>query len=339
MNIGFVWPLALLSLVLIPLLVALYVWAQYRRPKYAARFTNLDLLANVVDRTPNWRRHVPAVLGLLALTGLLLSLARPEWQHKVPKEQATVVLVTDISGSMNATDVEPTRMDAAKEAGHQLVEELPEGFRIALVTFSAGVRTVVAPTTDKPIVDAAIDSLSPIGGTAMGDGILEGIAASELNPEGPSARVAPTPAPGQQDGEEAEDSPVIMVLLSDGANTLGQTDPLDAATQAAEKGIPIFAIALGTQDGIATVIDNTGRTRQVRVPPDEDTLKEIADLTDGRFFSAPTADQLSSIYEDLGSRIGYNTETDEITVGFAGVAALFLIAAGVVSLLWFNRFP
>lgn len=340
MNIGFVWPLALLSLVLIPLLVALYVWAQYRRPKYAARFTNLDLLANVVDRSPNWRRHVPAVLGLLALTGLLVSLARPEWERKVPKEQATVVLVTDISGSMNATDVEPTRMDAAKEAGHQLVEELPEGFRIALVTFSAGVRTVVAPTTDKPIVDAAIDSLSPIGGTAMGDGIVEGIAASELNPEGPDARVAPTPtAGGQQPGDEAEDSPVIMVLLSDGANTLGQTDPMDAATQAAEKGIPIFAIALGTQEGVATVIDNTGRTRQVRVPPDEDTLREIADVTEGRFFSAPSAEDLSSIYEDLGSRIGYNTETDEITVGFAAAGALFLIAAGVLSLLWFNRFP
>lgn len=339
MNLGFAWPLALLGLVLLPLLVALYVWAQFRRPKYAVRFTNLDLLANVVERTPNWRRHLPAALSLIALTGLLLSLARPEWQHKVPKEQATVVLVVDISGSMNATDVEPTRMDAAKESSHTLVRELPKGFRVALVTFSAGVRTVVAPTTDKALVDKAIDSLSPIGGTAMGDGILEGIAASELDPEGADAPVAPTPGAGGKRDERDGDSPVIMVLLSDGANTLGQADPLDAATEAANKGIPIFAIALGTQDGVATVIDNQGRTRQVRVPPDEETLQEIADLTEGRFFSAPSASDLESIYEDLGSKIGYNTETDEITVGFAAVGALFMVAAGVLGMLWFNRFP
>jgi Ca-activated chloride channel family protein len=338
LNIGFAWPLALLSLVLVPLLVALYIWVQSRRPKYAARFTNLDLLANVVDKAPNWKRHVPAVLGLLALTALLLSLARPEWQHKVPKEEATVVLVTDISGSMNATDVEPTRMAAAKVAGHQLVEDLPDGFRIALVTFSAGVRTVVAPTTEKASVDAAIDALTPTGGTAMGDGILEGIAAAALNPEEPTARVAPTSAAGEP-GEQAEDSPVILVLLSDGANTLGQTDPIDAAQQAADANIPIFAIALGTQEGVATVIDNQGRERTVRVPPDEETLQEIAEMTEGRFFSAPDAGELSSIYEELGSRIGYNTETTEVTVGFAGAAAALVMAAGVLSLLWFNRFP
>ena len=338
MNIGFAWPLALLSLALVPLLVALYIWVQFRRPKYAARFTNLDLLANIVDKAPNWKRHVPAALGLLALTALLLSLARPEWEHKVPKEQATVVLVTDISGSMNATDIEPTRMDAAKVAGHQLVEELPEGFRIALVTFSAGVRTVVAPTTDKAVLDAALDALSPTGGTAMGDGIVEGIAAAALNPEDPTARIAPTPAAGEP-GEEAEDSPVILVLLSDGANTLGQTDPIDAAQQAADASIPIFAIALGTQEGVATVIDSQGRERTVRVPPDEETLQEIAEMTEGRFFSAPDAGELNSIYEDLGSRIGYNTETTEVTVGFAGAAAALVMAAGVLSLLWFNRFP
>lgn len=334
---SFAWPIALLGLVLVPLFVSLYVLAQLRRPKYAARFTNLDLLANVVDKSPGWRRHVPAALGLLALTALLVSLARPEWEHKVPKQEATVVLVTDISGSMNATDIQPTRMDAAKEAGHLMVSELPEGFRIALVTFSAGVRTVVPPTTDKEIVDAAIDGLEPIGGTAMGDGILEGIAASKLTPEGPPARQAPTPTPAA--GEQGEDSPVIMVLLSDGANTLGQTHPLDAAQQAADERIPVFTIALGTPDGVATVIDNQGRERTVRVPPDEETLMEIAEMTDGKFFSAPSADELRSIYEDLGSKIGYDTETTEITVGFAAAAALLVIAAGGLSLLWFNRFP
>ena len=332
---SFAWPLALLGLALVPMAIAMYVLAQYRRPKYAARFTNLDLLANVVEKTPNWRRHVPAALGLLALAALLVSLARPEWEHKVPKQEATVVLVTDISGSMTATDIEPTRMAAAQEAGHTMVAELPEGFRIALVTFSAGVRTVVAPTTDKAVVDAAIDGLKPLGGTALGDGILEGIAASQLLPEEPiDARTAPA----NSDDDEG-DPPVIMVLLSDGANTLGQADPLDAAQEAADLGIPIFAIALGTQDGVATVTDTQGRQRTLRVPPDEETLMAIAEMTEGKFFSAPTAEELKSVYEDLGSKIGYDTETTEVTVGFAAVAALLVLAAGGLSLLWFNRFP
>ena len=334
---SFVWPLALLSLVLVPLAVALYVLAQYRRPKYAARFTNLDLLANVVESAPNWRRHLPAVLGLLALATLLVALARPEWEHKVPKQEATVVLVTDISGSMTATDVEPTRMAAAQEAAHRLVDELPEGFRISLVTFSAGVRTVVAPTTDKVVVNDAIELLTPLGGTAMGDGILEGIAASQLGvslPEGEE----PTARESETRGDD-EDPPVIMVLLSDGANTLGRTDPIDAAEEAATQGIPIFAIALGTEDGVATVTDQQGRQRTLRVPPDEETLMEIAEMTEGAFFSAPNAEELGSIYEDLGSKIGFDTETSEIGYGFAAVAAALVLAAGGLSLLWFNRFP
>ncbi len=336
---SFAWPLALLSLWLVPLAVAAYVWAQRRRPKYAARFTNLDLLANVVDKTPGWRRHVPAALGLLALTALLVALARPEFVHKVAKQEATVVLVTDVSGSMTATDIQPTRMDAAKAAGHTLVDKLPKGFRLSLVSFSAGVRTVVAPTTDRDLMNAAIDSLTPVGGTAMGDGIVEGIAASQLSADDTTARPAVTPSATAGSGDKAENPPVILVLLSDGANTLGQTDPIDAATQAQEQGIPVFTIALGTQDGVAVVTDNQGRERRVSVPPDEETLKQIAEMTEGKFFSAPSAEDLQSIYNDLGSKIGYNETTSEATVGFAGFGAVALLAAGALSLLWFNRFP
>lgn len=336
---SFAWPLALLSLWLVPLAVAAYVWAQRRRPKYAARFTNLDLLANVVDKTPGWRRHVPAALGLLALTALLVALARPEFVHKVPKQEATVVLVTDVSGSMTATDIQPTRMDAAKTAGHTLVDKLPKGFRLSLVSFSAGVRTVVAPTTDRDLMNAAIDSLTPVGGTAMGDGIVEGIAASQLSADDTTARPAVTPSATAGSEDKAENPPVILVLLSDGANTLGQTDPIDAAAQAQEQGIPVFTIALGTQDGVAVVTDNQGRERRVSVPPDEETLKQIAEMTEGKFFSAPSAEDLQSIYNDLGSKIGYNETTSEATVGFAGFGAVALLAAGALSLLWFNRFP
>lgn len=339
---SFAWPLALLSLWLVPLAVGAYLWAQRRRPKYAARFTNLDLLANVVDKTPNWRRHVPAVLGLLALTSLLVALARPEFVHKTPKQEATVVLVTDVSGSMTATDIQPTRMDAAKTAAHTLVDKLPKGFRLSLVSFSAGVRTVVAPTTDRDLMNAAIDSLTPVGGTAMGDGIVEGIAASKLSTVDAKGQAVPTPTPtatATTTGEKPENPPVIMVLLSDGANTLGQTDPLDAADQAKNEGIPIFTIALGTQDGVAIVTDNQGRQRRVNVPPDEETLKQIAEMTEGKFFSAPSSDDLQSIYNDLGSKIGYDETTSEATVGFAAFGALAVLAAGAISLLWFNRFP
>lgn len=337
---SFVWPLALLALIVVPLAVALYIWSQFRQPRYAARFTNLDLLANVVDSAPNWRRHLPAVLGLLALTALLISLARPEWEHKVPKQEATVVLVTDVSGSMTATDIEPTRMAAAQQAAHTLVAELPDGFRMSLVAFSTGVRTVVAPTTDKEVVDAAIDTLTPGGGTAMGDGIMEGIAASQLNTTPVEGADGAQPRTRDaQDAPDAEDPPVIIVLLSDGANTVGSAHPLDAAEEAVNQGIPIFAIALGTEDGIATVTDNQGRERRLRVPPDEETLQEIAAMTDGAFFSAPSAEDLTSVYEDLGSKIGYDTETSEITYGFAAAGALLVLAAGALSLLWFNRFP
>lgn len=337
---SFAWPLALLGLVLVPLCVAAYAWAQRRRPKYAARFTNVDLLANVVEHAPNWRRHVPAVLGLLALTSLLIALARPEFVHKTPKQEATVVLVTDVSGSMTATDIKPTRMDAAKTAAHTLVDKLPKGFRLSLVSFSAGVRTVVAPTTDRDLMDAAIDSLTPVGGTAMGDGIVEGIAASRLSTVDAKGQAVPTPAPTPTAGGKApEKPPVIMVLLSDGANTLGQADPLDAADQAKNEGIPIFTIALGTRDGVAIVTDNLGRQRRVNVPPDEETLREISDITGGKFFSAPSASDLQSIYNDLGSKIGYDKTTSEATVGFAAFGALAILAAGGLSLLWFNRFP
>jgi Ca-activated chloride channel family protein len=171
----------------------------------------------------------------------------------------------------------------------------------------------------------------------MGDGILEGIAASQLNT--PPVMPPDGTEPRESQRDPGEKPPVIMVLLSDGANTLGSAQPLDAAERAAEEGIPIFAVALGTDDGVATVVDNQGRERRLRVPPDEETLQEIASMTDGEFFSAPTAEELASVYEDLGSKIGYDTETTEITYGFAAAAALLVLAAGGLSLLWFNRFP
>lgn len=344
---SFTWPLALLLLALLPLVALAYLLVQRRRAKYAVRFTNLDLLASVVDRGPGWRRHAPAVLYLVALAALVLALARPTVVTSMPKEQATVVLVTDVSGSMNATDVDPTRLLAAEKAAGTLVDKLPKGFRVSLISFSAGVNVLVAPTDDRAAVRTALQALRANGGTAMGDAILQAVdVARPPDPEqlpavpSPSAtpRVTPTPTPTPAAAATAN-PPAVIVLLSDGANSTGTAQPLDAAEIAKERGIPVFTVALGTANGVVDVTDNAGRTRRIAVPPDPDTLKQVAETTGGRFFEAPNAGDLQSIYEELGSKIGYVDQKHEVTYWFAAGAALCVVVAGGLGLLWFNRFP
>ncbi|MCK9520643.1 MAG: VWA domain-containing protein [Dehalococcoidia bacterium] len=334
----FVWPVALLALLLIPLAVIGYMAAQQRRARFALHFTNLDLLANIVDETPGWRRHVPTALYLAGLAALIIALARPEVVVSVPREEATVILVTDISGSMNAEDVEPTRLVAAQEAANVLIEELPEGFRVSLVTFSTAVQTRVMPTTDREAVRAALEALQANGGTAMGDALMHSLDLAQLEQQARNGDpgTTPTPTPQQAPGDEA---PVVVVLLSDGYNTAGSADPLQAADRAAEFGLPVFTVALGTQDGIVQVPDSAGNLRTVRVPPDEETLEEIAERTGARFFTAPDASELRGIYEALGSTIGYDEEDREITPAFVAAAIFAITAGGALSLLWFNRFP
>ena len=348
---SFSYPLALLLLLAIPVAAGGYLLMQRRRSKYAVRFTNLELLANVVDASPGWRRHVPPVLSLAALALLVVGLARPEVTTKVPKEEATVVLVTDVSGSMNATDVEPTRLVAAQESALALLEKLPKKVQVSLISFSSSVTVLVPPTADREQVIAALDRLRPRGGTAMGDALqtaLDVVRPQEVPaPIGgattgptPTPRATPTPRPSAGAADAASDvPPAFIILLSDGAQTLGIVQPLDAADAAKEMGVPIFTIALGTQQGVAQVEDNQGRLRTVRVPPDEATLKEIAEITGGTFFSAPTKDDLDQIYKDLGSKIGYTEEEREVTWAFAGLGALLIAVSGGLSLLWFNRFP
>ena len=343
----FSYPLALLLLLLIPLAVGGYLAMQKRRSRYAVRFTNLDLLANVVDQSPNWKRHVPPVLSLAALALLLMGLARPEVTTQTPKEEATVVLVTDVSGSMNATDVEPTRLAAAQKSAESLLAKLPPKVQVSLISFSSAVTVLVAPTTDRQAVSDALARLRPRGGTAMGDAItsaLDVVRPPEANPPAvsgsaaPRATPTPVPAPSGASGA-AEVPPAFIILLSDGAQTLGSVQPLDAADDAKSREVPVFTIALGTQNGVAQVEDNQGRQRNVRVPPDIETLQEIADITGGKFYSAPTASDLDTIYDDLGSKIGYTDKQTEITWIFAGLGALLVAVSGGLSLLWFNRFP
>jgi Ca-activated chloride channel family protein len=330
------WPGLLWALLLVPVAVAAYLVAQRRRAGYAVRFTNLDLLANVVTRTPGWRRHLPAVLYLLALTVLLTSLARPQAVTLVPKEQATVMLVLDVSGSMNATDVHPTRMVAAQQAATTFVGELPAKLRVGVVSFASTAQTLTRPTTDRAAVAEAIATLHAEGATAMGDGIERALDVKRAPGAVTAGGIQPAPTPAV--GGEGQ-VPLVVLLLSDGANTQGRVRPMDAAAHARALEVPVFTIALGTEQGMVDVPNETGQLQRVPVPPDELTLRRIAEVTGARFFAAPTDRDLRGVYRELGSRIGFVRQPQEVTVVFAAVGLLLLVAGMALSLAWFSRFP
>jgi Ca-activated chloride channel homolog len=333
------WPGLLWMLLLVPLALAAYLLAQRRRSRYTVRFTNLDLLANVVSASPGWRRHIPPAFYLLALAALVVCLARPQALALVPKEQATIVLVMDVSGSMNATDVQPTRLVSSQRAATGFVEQLPEKFRVGIVSFASTAQTLTRPTTDRNAVYEAIGSLHAEGATAMGDGIERALDVKRSpTPPSTGSMARPSPAPPAQQGTGGE-APLVVLLLSDGANTQGRTQPMEAAADAKALGVPVFTIALGTDRGMVDVPDETGNLRRIPVPPDKMTLQRIAEVTGARFFAAPSSDDLKDVYRELGSKIGFVKEKQEITVVFAATGLLFLVAGAATSLVWFSRFP
>ncbi len=336
------WPGFLWALLLVPVAVAAYLLGQRRRTRYAVRFTNLDLLANVVSRSPGWRRHLPPVLYLLALTGLLLAIARPQAITLVPKEQATVMLVMDTSGSMNATDVAPSRLIAAEQAALVFLDQVPQKFRVGLVSFAGTAQILTRPTTDRVAVQDAIGSLNADGPTAMGDAIERALEARRPA-SAPTTTVPRSPQvipPSTTTPDASKEPPMVILLLSDGSNTQGRTQPLDAARHARSLNVPIFTIALGTDSGMVDIPDEqTGQLRRIPVPPDKFTLQRVADATGGRFFAAPSSRDLKGIYHDLGSKIGFVKQRQEITVVFAAAALLLLVAGAGLSLIWFSRFP
>jgi Ca-activated chloride channel homolog len=323
---SFAWPLMLFSLALIPVLVLAYLLVQRRRVKYAMRFTNLDLLANVVDRSPGWRRHLPPVFALAALAALLVALARPETTIAVPRDEASVVLAIDVSGSMMATDVPPTRLDAAKDAASRFVQGLPDRFGVGLVSFSTGATALAEPTDDRTEILDQIDGLEAHTGTAIGDAIASAI---DLAPKDEDGQVATG-----KDGKAL----VSILLLSDGASTQGiSTD--DAIGLAKDAGIAVNTIALGTDAGTVTVPNELGEPQTVSVAPDRETLDRIADETGGTYFDAPTEQDLNTVYEAVGSQVAWDREKREVTVAFAGAGAVLLLLASGLSALWFGRLP
>ena len=303
-------------------LAALYVFLQQRRRHYAVRFTNIDLLASVAPKRPGWRRHVAAALAALGLVAMIIALARPVRDERVPREEATVMLVVDVSASMTATDIEPNRLDAARDAAASFVAEVPKGFQVGLVAFDGNARLLAPPTTDHAAVVGAIDRLRPGPGTATGDGIT--LALDTI-----AERLAALDVP-QTNGDDA---PVAtIVLLSDGATTVGT--PLEVAVAAAaEQGVPVTTIAYGTDEGTVTVQGQT-----VPVPADEESMKRTAEETGGSFFTAASSDELREVYDDIQSRIGFTLEQREILRVFVGLALVALIAAAAASLIWTGRF-
>jgi Ca-activated chloride channel homolog len=324
----FLAPSWLLLLLVVAALAGGYVLLQSRRRHYAVKFTNLELLQSVAPRRPGWRRHVAAAAVGLGLIALIVGLARPVRSEKVPRDEAIVMLVVDVSASMSATDVSPSRIGAATAAATDFVKGVPAGFQVGLVAFDRTPRVLSTPTVDHAAVIAAIGQLTVGPGTATGDALsaaLDAVAASLAASESSTAATSPT-APLDQPPN------ATVVLLSDGATTVGQ--PISTAERTAtDRGIPVTTIAYGTDTG-TVMVDG----QPVAVPADTAAMSQLAQSTGGSFFKAGSAAELSSVYDDIQSRIGYRLEDREILRTFLGIGIIAMLLATAASLFWNARF-
>jgi len=304
-------------------LAASYVVLQFRRRGYAVRFTELELLASVAPRVPGWRRQVPAAAFLLLLTAMTLAWARPQAERRVPREQATVMVALDVSNSMSAVDVSPTRIAAAKAAAVDFVSGLPQRLRVGLVAFDGNAREVAVPTDDHAAVAAAIRGLRLGPATAIGEAVYASLAAIRDD-----AAVSATPG-----SAPLPPPPARVVLLSDGTNTVGR-DPLEAAQAARDSGVPVSTIAYGTPDGVVEI-----EGREIPVPADVGTLRALAQDSGGTAYTAASDEELRGVYRDIGSQVGTRVEKRDVTEWYVGAGLLAAAVAGVTSLLWFSRLP
>jgi Ca-activated chloride channel family protein len=314
--VSFEAPLALLCLFAVPLAILVHVSAQQRRRRYPVRFPALATLAAVAPSGPQWTKHVPFALFCVALAALALSLARPQRTVAVPVERASVVLVTDVSRSMSASDVSPTRLEAARRAAQNFLDSVPDELRVGLVAFSDGAQTLQTPTTDRDALSQALEMLQPLAGTATGAGLRTALDDLKIRADTLARR-----------------PPAAIVLLSDGSATDGQAAD-EVAAEAKRLGVPIYTVALGTPDGTITL-----QGQILRVPPDPEALKRIASASGGEAFRAQDSDQLQAVYDRLGSQIGTKPEKREITAAFAGLALLLLGGALASSLRLGGRLP
>jgi Ca-activated chloride channel homolog len=360
MPLSFKSPWMLLGLLVLAGVVALWWWADRRRMRYPVRYTNVDVLATVVSGR-SWARWIPAGLVALGLGALLLALARPEVERMIVTERATVILVVDTSRSMQAEDVEPTRLGAAQEALRTFLDTAPDDLRVGLVVFAGEAQVATPPTKDHELVEAAItdiDQFLVFGGTAIGDAlqtaVLLGRSITDLVPDEDGQTAAPALGParslaqatdpnGAEDGDE-EKSPVSILFLSDGAQTRGLLQPAEGAQLAKEAGFPVYTIALGTPEGVIErgpfggLQGSGGANQLIPVPPDPVTLRQIAETTGGEFSEARDAEALEKAYSSLGSQLGREEGRSEITWILVALAAILLVLAAAVATFVSPRF-
>ena len=337
-------PLLLLTLLVLPVAAAVYLWLERRPSRYALTYTNVDVLATVV-RGRSLRRYVAPLLALLALAALCVAVARPHRSTLVASDQATVVLVIDVSGSMRATDVKPSRLGAAQNAIREFLHTVPSRVKVALIAFAGDPQVAAPPTTDHELINQALDSLSyysGFGGTAIGDALAAAVQLVRPPPPAGSQTIAYTIAARPK-------SSVSILFLSDGHQTRGLLQPLEGAQRARQAGIPVYTIALGTPNGTLQVgaggfgggFPGGGGLdpRRIPVPPDPQTLRQIAQMTGGKFFEARSSGALSSAYSNLSSVIAKEPGKKEVTNELLALAAILLVGAGVFSVLVAPRLP
>jgi Ca-activated chloride channel family protein len=332
-------PLLLLTLLVVPAALALYLLAERRRMRYAIRYTNIDVLASVAGGRA-WRRGLPLALFLVALAALCVATARPHRTTLASKDRATVVLVIDVSGSMGAKDVKPTRLAAAEAAARTFLDKAPKRMKVGLIVFAGEPQLAAPPTTDRDLVRQAIGSIgefSGFGGTAIGDALAMAVQVAEqsVNEGTLTAAGRETPTHGL----------ASILFLSDGAQTRGDLLPAEGAQRAKAAGIPVYTVALGTPNGVlkrdfgpfGSPLGGGGQT--IPVPPDPATLNSIAEATGGQFFAATSAPKLQAAYARLGSSLGRKRQRTEVTYAFVAGAAALLVASGLLSGAWAPRLP
>lgn len=319
MNVSelFLQPERLWVLLVVPVLIAFYIWATLRKKRTGMRFTNTAVLGKVVRQQSQWRRHLAVALSLASLVTLVLAWSRPNGIDRVPRERATIVLVIDVSQSMAATDVQPSRLAAAQELSKNFIRELPPQYNVALVSLSGNPATRLGPTTDRGFANRAIDGLALQDSTAIGDAIYTALSAIAMAPRAGDGSVAPG----------------AIVMLSDGMNTAGRS-PLQGAAEARKAEVPIYTIAYGTENGS---VDLDGKRE--RVPPDRELMQQIAQNSGGAMFSAESAGELTKVYENVRSEIGYEEVKKETTATWAGYGLAFAVLAALAAVSLGARWP
>jgi Ca-activated chloride channel family protein len=315
-------PLALLALLVVPALVALWLLNERQRAADAGRFASRALVPNLISRRPGSIRYVPLAVLLVALSALLVGIARPHATITVPRKEATVVLALDVSRSMSAPDVRPTRLAAARAAASAFLEKVPDNYRVALVAFGSRAFVSVPPTTDHALVQTGLANLNSGEGTAIGDAVLISALLGRRHRDADGA-IPPT----------------TVLVISDGAPQGGRVPPLAAAKRAKALNVTVSTVLVGTAQGIVTAKLVGGYSQQIRVPPSPGTLQQIAKLTGGEFYRARTSTTLKRVYEKLATRTGHRAKDREITDFFAGGAAALLLVGGGLSAALFRRVP